>query len=676
MSLPKLELDTNKNLTSILGVTVRQTEKGGLLEAAFLNAQQEPYDLTNKKVTFMDHKENDKFVADDKVTIVDARNGSIQYTLHPQTYAGTGTAWFEINDMDGNKVDSTQSFTITVDEGMGVSVYNTNYVPALERLRDQMQNLIDQAQKIEDDQTNKFTQDLTNNLKNAQTQLNTKLTSMQQAYDNLENQRTSAFNTSQVDRQNTFNQSEKSRSDTYTQDKTKRDADWTADKKRIDDEWTTDKARIDGEWTSQKSSIQSSADKQHTDIGTAWDDKKKSIDSEWQTKKATLDSTIADLSKKLSDIQTSLTDLSDTKLPAMNKYADDVQKKVTQLKADFNAIDFSSYATKTDLQNLDIKLTGQTYDKDTIDQKVRAAGKVKKVCNVEPDEDGNVPLTATVINGYDIATNNPTKQNWSINQAWYVDQTALRPFADAINQLKGRQTLNSPDFNSINETGIYLISNTAQSKNAPSSHWGTLLVLNGVSENTQRISQLFISDDSNNAYFRSKSSTNVWHPWKELANSADLTNVRNLVSNNKSAIDALQAKTNVAAPLFRRITTNNNWQDILGVPNSNQILVSIRDDTHGGNTLGANSAGIAFGGGDTKGVLNVSYSNHTARIIGGNGNAPVWHEDIAWRSDIANVNNRLNELNAKMPDIHVVNSEAEGNTYLASHPNAIIMVKG
>ncbi|MCT3348374.1 hypothetical protein EFS61_06440, partial [Lactobacillus hominis] len=169
---------------------------------------------------------------------------------------------------------------------------------------------------------------------------------------------------------------------------------------------------------------------------------------------------------------------------------------------------------------------------------------------------------------------------------------------------------------------------------------------------------------------------NNYGTWKEVADSDELNSVRNLASNNKNATDALQAKTNVAAPLFRRITTNNNWQDILGVPNSNQILVSIRDDTGGGNTLGGNSAGIAFGGGDTKGVLNVSYSNHTARIIGGNGNAPVWHEDIAWKSDITNVNNRINELNAKMPDIHVVNSEAEGNTYLASHPNAIIMVKG
>ncbi|MCT3348954.1 DUF2479 domain-containing protein, partial [Lactobacillus hominis] len=359
-----------------------------------MNAQQEPYDLTNKKVTFMDHKENDKFVADDKVTIVDARNGSIQYTLHPQTYAGTGTAWFEINDMDGNKVDSTQSFTITVDEGMGVSVYNTNYVPALERLRDQMQNLIDQAQKIEDDQTNKFTQDLTNNLKNAQTQLNTKLTSMQQAYDNLENQRTSAFNTSQADRQNTFNQSEKSRSDTYTQDKTKRDADWTADKKRIDDEWTTDKARIDGEW---------------------------------QTKKATLDSTIADLGKKLSDIQTSLTDLSNTKLPAMNKYADDVQKKVTQLKADFNAIDFSSYAKVADV-----------YTRQEVDQKVASAGKVKTVDGQQPDANGNIYSTNLVSNGYDIVANTATNaESTKSNGAWLTGIDALKPFADAINQLQG-----------------------------------------------------------------------------------------------------------------------------------------------------------------------------------------------------------------------------------------------
>ena len=104
-------------------------------------------------------------------------------------------------------------------------------------------------------------------------------------------------------------------------------------------------------------------------------------------------------------------------------------------------------------------------------------------------------------------------------------------------------------------------------------------------------------------------------------------------------------KVNVQGDLFRLATAGNTWVDILGVANSDTpVLVSIRDQGSG-NLLGNYAAAIAFGGGDTKGVLNVAYSDHTARIIGGNGNAPVWHEDIAWKSDISNLQNIINQQN-------------------------------
>ena len=145
MSIPHLTLDTNKNLKRMVRVAVRQTEKGGLIEASFLDADSRPYDLTNLHVTFNDRKANNKFLSDSNVTIVDARNGSIKYTLHDQTYAGSGTAWFDISDASGSKVDSTQSFKIEVDDAFNVNIYNSEYVRSLELLRDKMQALVDAA---------------------------------------------------------------------------------------------------------------------------------------------------------------------------------------------------------------------------------------------------------------------------------------------------------------------------------------------------------------------------------------------------------------------------------------------------------------------------------------------------------------------------------------------------
>lgn len=87
--------------------------------------------------------------------------------------------------------------------------------------------------------------------------------------------------------------------------------------------------------------------------------------------------------------------------------------------------------------------------------------------------------------------------------------------------------------------------------------------------------------------------------------------------------------------LFRHVNGSNTWNDIIGQNNGLAALVSFRDETDGsGNTIGNYSSGIIFGGGDTKGTLNVAYDKPQARIIGGNGTKPVWSKDIAWKDDL------------------------------------------
>lgn len=104
-------------------------------------------------------------------------------------------------------------------------------------------------------------------------------------------------------------------------------------------------------------------------------------------------------------------------------------------------------------------------------------------------------------------------------------------------------------------------------------------------------------------------------------------------------------RINVITPLFRQIASSNNWNNIFGVGNPNNVLTSLRIDGNApGQLLNDYSAGIGFGGADTKGVLSVAYQNHQARITGGNGNAPVWSEDIAWKSDINDLHNQIQQV--------------------------------
>ena len=205
-----------------------------------------------------------------------------------------------------------------------------------------------------------------------------------------------------------------------------------------------------------------------------------------------------------------------------------------------------------------------------------------------------------------------------------------------LNNLQGKQTKNKADANDLSATGVYYVYNP--SKNFPVVQWGTLVTNNA---NGQRSSQFYFPDDNSCIWFRTYNAG--WKDWVNLANGRDITTLH----------DQIDAKVNTTVPLFRRITAGATWNDILGTNNGSGVLVSIRDEG-GTNTLGNFSAAIAFGGADTKGVLNVAYSGHTARIIGGNGNAPVWHEDIAWKSDVTNLQNQVN-TKASASDVNSLN---------------------
>lgn len=255
--------------------------------------------------------------------------------------------------------------------------------------------------------------------------------------------------------------------------------------------------------------------------------------------------------------------------------------------------------------------------------------------------------SGTIITAYDIASKTPTKVTDSYTNKWLVDQAVLSPFADQINQLKGRRQVDAQDFNNLTDTGTYYVSNPGA--NAPTGSWGNLLVSNGAGHRT---SQMYFPDDGSALYMRELDET-TWHDWIQLATTAqvnDAKNTANWDNINGRPQDQIN-RINVDGPLFKHLTQFNNWGDLFDGYSVNGItatngnrLVAFRDDTNGGNTVGSNSAGIAFGGGDTKGVLSVRYSDHQARIAGGNGTAPTWSEDIAWKSDVNDLRNQVQQL--------------------------------
>ena len=147
-----------------------------------------------------------------------------------------------------------------------------------------------------------------------------------------------------------------------------------------------------------------------------------------------------------------------------------------------------------------------------------------------------------VVNYYDVNNNQSGElQKWPITRAWYVDQIALRPFADQINQLKGRRQVDRPDFNNLTDTGTYYVSNPGA--NAPTGLWGNLLVSNGAGHRT---SQMYFPDDGSALYMRELDET-TWHGWIQLATSAQVNDLQNQIQQLRDNQFEVQTFTDATA---------------------------------------------------------------------------------------------------------------------------------
>ena len=157
-----------------------------------------------------------------------------------------------------------------------------------------------------------------------------------------------------------------------------------------------------------------------------------------------------------------------------------------------------------------------------------------------------------------------------------------------------------------------------------------------------------------------------WKPWVLFADNDDISNLQNAVNSK-----ADKSQVNVGGSLFRMVPAGKTWSDILGFDNGDTpALVAFRGNTGGAmdNLLGNYSAGVAFGGGDTKGFLEVSYEDHNARIGGGNGNAPVWHEDIAWKSDVNDLRNQVQQLRDNQFEVQTFTDATAAANWEAQKP--------
>ena len=302
-------------------ITIRDSGNKEVLEAYFLNHEGQPYNLENKTVTFMENKDGDKFVSDPNVQIVNATAGFVRYTLQSQVHSASGIAWFEINDNSG-LVDSTGNFNIRVENGLRATADNTTYIAALEKLKQQMEALIGQADG-----------ELKTELQRAEQQLNQELQNFRNQYNSLSN-----------DFQNQFKSAQNARQADYNKQKDAINADWFNTKNNIN-------KNAQDTINAIKDNAKQVLDKDQADWNAKqnqWDSTFSAIVKEWQVKTNSLNATVQDLTNKFNTIIGQVSDLMNNKLPAMDSKTDAVQVKVNELRASLRQIDWTTFAKRTD----------------------------------------------------------------------------------------------------------------------------------------------------------------------------------------------------------------------------------------------------------------------------------------------------------------------------------------
>ncbi|EEX27720.1 hypothetical protein HMPREF0527_00772 [Lactobacillus jensenii SJ-7A-US] len=132
----------------------------------------------------------------------------------------------------------------------------------------------------------------------------------------------------------------------------------------------------------------------------------------------------------------------------------------------------------------------------------------------------------------------------------------------------------------------------------------------------------------------------------------------------------LNSKVNIADSLNRGlIDQGTTWQQIFGndALNTNTGHLTVfknSSNDYRPYIYGYSASGIAFGAGDTRGVLSVRWDQPGIMVAGGNGNGPKWARELAIKDDFANYYNKP-EIDAKFANTgnvkRVQNHAPDGN---------------
>lgn len=360
--IPKLRLGTDKTTTAVNRIAIRQSDRGEAIHAFITTDTNEPYNLNNKYLVFKENKITGTAVRDNNVSITDANNGEISYTLHDAVHGADGVAWFDIVDSSNDQlIDSTADFYIKARDGLKFTALDVSYMSDLDKIKEELSKRI--SEEVDQQTADKLQQWKSN--------VDSAMQTMQQSYASIVDDFKQVKN--EVDGYNQTVQNFNNRIDTTVSNANS----------RLDTVISNAKNRVDTTVANAESTLKNASDKANqasqqldSTVNSA-NETLENLKQRTQKQEEDFNKTVADTNNKVDTAINKIPGEIDKNLNAKDARIQELQSSITKLKDDVTAfdgktkkqfedienhikevsngiahLDLSNYATKEDLQKV------------------------------------------------------------------------------------------------------------------------------------------------------------------------------------------------------------------------------------------------------------------------------------------------------------------------------------
>lgn len=373
--LPELTLDLQKTTVFVSRpFRLTQADKGYIQPFRLTNSWS-AYDVSEINLNFAATKPDGQIIDIKKEPNRFKQENGIWLFYLPEEIAqavGNVTAYFYVTDSSDTILATTTKFGYEVSARYGDDVKSNSYISEIEDMEKQFQEYLANAKaqvNAQNNLTNEYKQKLSQTLSEMSDKVATWLSNKTAAIDQDIKSRQDNLDRLNADYQAKYNELVSSWQNKIAEINT----DWEQRKAEIISEAKNQRTDISNEWESLKSKFKTDRDSAISQANSDFKAKLDTIQADWNNQKSKLEQEITDFKTKLENkvqvVTNKVSDLVTHTYPDLSSKTDAISTKIAQLKEEFSKIDFSTYATKEDLQKVQPDFSKIIVQNKTLDDK-------------------------------------------------------------------------------------------------------------------------------------------------------------------------------------------------------------------------------------------------------------------------------------------------------------------